>query len=205
MSFTYIRAYLSVVDDNRCPISIYSRLLIALFILGIGLTASVLMKEFPLDQTVPALINVDGSAPVNGRLESFPRDFTLNSSDSFGLNRIPAQWDDSNSELQRHFVGMQSQDQSEFSMGKKYPESSTMSDGDEKPSLPANSGGITKEDFLKLGYRRHKTINGDCLKKLAEEYLHDASRWKEIYNLNIDQLTNEDVVPIGIVLIIPAK
>ena len=54
-------------------------------------------------------------------------------------------------------------------------------------------------------YGRHTTVNGDRLDKLAEKYLHDADRWGEIYSLNSNQLSNKDVVPIGIVLIIPAK
>ena len=59
--------------------------------------------------------------------------------------------------------------------------------------------------LLKHGYIRHITVNGDRLNKLAEKYLHDESRWEEIFRANRNQLTNQAVVPIGIVLIIPAK
>ena len=90
-------------------------------------------------------------------------------------------------------------------MGKEYPKSTTTSDVDERPSLPANYRGISQEDLRKLGYIRHTTHNGDCLDGLAEQYLHDANRWKEIYELNRSELSNKDVIPIGIVLIIPAK
>lgn len=91
-------------------------------------------------------------------------------------------------------------------MDRTYPGASTMSDNNDKPSLPLNSGKkLSEEEYLKLGYRRHFTSNGDCLKKLAEQYLHDADRWEEIYKLNKDSLTNQNVVPIGIVLIIPPK
>ena len=208
MSFLYIRTYLSVVDDNRCPISIYSRFLIALFVLGIGLSASVIINALPLNHSDQALLNEGGTpTPVQGKLEAFPRDYTLNSLEPFGSYRIPLSKNDSFSGTQRHFVEKQTTDPSVFSMGKSYPENLKMSDIDnnEKPSLPSNYGGVSEEEFLKFGYRRHTTVNGDCLDDLAEKYLNDANRWQEIYELNKSELSNKDVIPIGIVLIIPAK
>lgn len=205
MSFINICPYFSVVDNNRCPISIYSRFLIALFVLGIGLTASVIMKELPQNDVISAMQNEEGaSSAVNGSLESFPRDFTLNSSDPFGSFRVPVRRDDSDSQQQPYFVGRPII-KPDAPMGKEYPKSTTTSDVDERPSLPANYRGISQEDLRKLGYIRHTTHNGDCLDGLAEQYLHDANRWKEIYELNRSELSNKDVIPIGIVLIIPAK
>lgn len=206
MSFLYTPAYLSVVDDNHCPISIYSRFLIALFVLGIGLTASVIIKALPQNEVVSTTRNNNGtSVPVNGNLESFPRDFTLNSTDPFGSYRIPVRRDNSNTQQKRHYVGKQSTDQYKQRMDKTYPGSTTTSDCDEIPTLPPSFRGVSEEELLKLGYRRHVTVNGDCLDGLAEKYLLDANRWKEIYELNRSELSNKDVVPIGIVLIIPAQ
>ena len=213
MSFLYISTYFSVVDDNRCPISIYSRFLIALFVLGIGLTASVALKGLSQNFDVPSILDFDGaSAVVNGSLESVPRDFKLQSQDAIEPYRIPINNTALNTGELRYGVNRQTPELSDCTMDKDYPSDAIkrsvnyqMSDNDEKPSLPLSSGGISEEDFLKLGYRRHTTVNGDKLDKLALRYLHDASRWGEIYSLNSNQLTNKDVVPIGIVLIIPAK
>ncbi|MBR5709458.1 MAG: hypothetical protein IKX40_01740 [Thermoguttaceae bacterium] len=213
MSFFYIRPYFSVASsNNNCPISIYSRFLIALFVLGIGLTASVLIKEFSQNYAAPSPLSFDeAAAPVKGTLESFPRDFTLNPS-TFG--RYPSRNNGQKSGPVRYSVSMTPAEKPD-AMERDYPgtstiscnipETPTLSGDDVKPSLPVNPDNISEEEFLKLGYRRHITVNGDCLKKLAEQYLHDANRWEEIYKLNKDSLANQNVVPIGIVLIIPAK
>ena len=206
MSFTYFRPYLTVVDNNGCPISIYSRFLIALFVLGIGLTASVIIKEFPQNEVASAPLNLDeASGPVNGSLESFPRDFLLNSPDPVGSYRVPIRSSAPSSEPLRHRVGKQPAEQPPRLMDKTYPGSPALSDSEERPALPSNFHGISEEELLQFGYIRHKTVNGDRLDKLAEKYLHDENRWKEIYELNRSELSNKDVVPIGIVLIIPAE
>ena len=213
MSFLYIRPYFSVVDDNRCPISIYSRFLIALFVLGIGLTASVIINAFPINKNVPSILDFDGApVEVNGSLESVPRDFKLQSQDAIEPYRIPINNTALNTGELRYGVNRPTPELSGCIMDKDYPGGAikkSVNDktlvNDEKPSLPLGSGGISEEDFLKLGYRRHTTVNGDRLDKLAERYLHDPNRWGEIYSLNSNQLSNKDVVPIGIVLIIPAK
>ena len=206
MSFFYIRPYFYAVDNNSCPISIYSRFFIALLVLGVGLTASVIIKELPQNHTVPTSLNLDEtSIPVKGSLESFPRDFTLNSS---AFNRLPPR-NDLNGPV-HHLVGKKAAELSALSMGKTYPGASQTTDVDDRPSLPPNTikradNNNPEEEKLKNGYIRHLTSNGDCLKNLAEKYLHNADRWEEIYNLNKNVLTNKNVVPIGIVLIIPTN
>lgn len=201
MSFFYIRPYFSVAAGNNCcPISIYSRFLIALFVLGIGLTASVIIKQLPQNQVALQSESIDeDAAPVKGSLESFPRDFTLNSTDPVGSYRFPIRNNPQDSKPKRHSVRMTPED-----MGTKYPGDCEQIDIDERPSLPPGSGDISDEELLKLGYRRHVTVNGDRLDQLAEKYLNDANRWKEIYELNRSKLSNKDVIPIKIVLIIPA-
>lgn len=214
MSFLYFRPYLSVVDSARCPISVYSRFLIALFVLGIGLTASVIIKEFPQKQSAPEPLNIGEAADdVKGSLEAFPRDFELNPMDPIGMNIVPTRLVGQDSQKQPYMVGKKPAEMPDL-MGKKYPESVTASDNDERPSLdvrpalpslPANYRTMPEKELLKHGYIRHRTINGDYLNGLAEKFLHDPERWVEIYELNRSVLTNKDVIPIGIVLIIPAQ
>lgn len=206
MSFLYIRPYFSVVDNNRCPISFYNRFLIALFVLGIGLTASVLIKELPQNDAIPTTTNVDeSSVPVKGYLESFPRDFTLNS--SMMMYNVSSRKGDPNSGPVHYSVGKQPAELSNVTMRPNYSDAngSEAGDNDEKPRLSPNLYEMPEEELLKLGYQRHLTRNGDTLSALAERYLHDSDKWIKIYEFNKDQLTNEKVVPIGIVLIIPLK
>lgn len=207
MSFLYIRPYLSVVDNNHCPISFYSRFLIALFILGIGLTASIIIKELPQNNVISTTTNVDEpAAPVKGCLESFPRDFTLNLS---LLNYFPTRRNDMSSEFVRYSVEKQPADASDVMMDKTYSgtKASGAGNNDEKPFLSANLNlyEMPEKELLKLGYQRHITRNGDTLSTLAERYYQDSQKWIKIYEFNKDQLTNEKVVPIGIVLIIPLE
>lgn len=204
MSFLYIRPYFLVVDNNRCPISFYSRFLIALLVLGIGLTTSVLIKELPQNNDLSTTTNVDDSAaPVKGYLESFPRDFTLNSSMMYNI----PQRNDLNSSPVRYSVGKPTSELSNVTMGKTYSDAKGSGAGytDEKPRLSPNLYEMPEEELLKLGYQRHLTRNGDTLSALADRYLHDPQKWIKIYEFNKEQLTNEKVVPIGIVLIIPLE
>ena len=51
--------------------------------------------------------------------------------------------------------------------------------------------------------RRHKVADGDTLTGLAVKYLGSADRYREIYDLNREMLTNPDLLPIGSELKIP--
>jgi nucleoid-associated protein YgaU len=51
----------------------------------------------------------------------------------------------------------------------------------------------------------HKIIDGDSLPALAERYLGDASRAKEIFEANRDVLTDFQLLPIGVELKIPPR
>jgi len=51
----------------------------------------------------------------------------------------------------------------------------------------------------------HVVVDGDTLPSLAERYLGDASRWKEIFDANRDLLFDPDVLPIGSRLRLPAQ
>jgi len=47
--------------------------------------------------------------------------------------------------------------------------------------------------------------SGDTLSKLAKEYLGDAKRYPEIFNVNKEVLTNPDLIKVGQHLKIPNK
>ncbi len=49
----------------------------------------------------------------------------------------------------------------------------------------------------------HVVADGDSLPKIAERYLRDATRAREVYNLNRDVLDSPDLLPIGTELRIP--
>jgi nucleoid-associated protein YgaU len=53
--------------------------------------------------------------------------------------------------------------------------------------------------------RTHIVVDGDSLAKLANLYLDDPTRGKEIYELNREALSNPDLLPIGIELKIPER
>ena len=53
--------------------------------------------------------------------------------------------------------------------------------------------------------RSHKIVDGDSLKQLAERFLGNADRYKEIFDLNRELLRSEDLLPIGVVLKIPPR
>ena len=51
----------------------------------------------------------------------------------------------------------------------------------------------------------HRIVDGDSLKKLAERYLHDESRYVEIFQANQHLLVQEDLLPLGERLLIPLE
>jgi nucleoid-associated protein YgaU len=53
--------------------------------------------------------------------------------------------------------------------------------------------------------RSHIVVDGDSLAKLAGRYLDDPRRADEIYQLNRHQLTNPELLPIGVELAIPSR
>lgn len=49
----------------------------------------------------------------------------------------------------------------------------------------------------------HKVESGDTLGKISKEYLGEAGKYMEVFNVNKDQLSNPDVIKIGQELKIP--
>ena len=52
-------------------------------------------------------------------------------------------------------------------------------------------------------YHIHKVESGDTLGKIAKEYLGEAGKYMEIFNINKDQLSNPDLIKVGQELKIP--
>lgn len=51
--------------------------------------------------------------------------------------------------------------------------------------------------------RSYTVVKGDCLWNIAKKLLGSGSRWKEIYNLNRDKISNPNLIYPGQVLAIP--
>ena len=52
-------------------------------------------------------------------------------------------------------------------------------------------------------YHIHKVVSGDTLGKISKEYLGEAGKYMEIFNVNKDQLKNPDMIKVGQELKIP--
>jgi nucleoid-associated protein YgaU len=56
---------------------------------------------------------------------------------------------------------------------------------------------------VRSGGRKYTVKSGDTLSKIAKEFYGDASKYKEIFNANRDQLDNPDRIKPGQELTIP--
>jgi hypothetical protein len=52
-------------------------------------------------------------------------------------------------------------------------------------------------------YAMHTVAKGESLSKIAKHYYNDMMKYKQIFNANRDQLSDENVIEIGQVLRIP--
>ena len=58
---------------------------------------------------------------------------------------------------------------------------------------------------LEESVRVHKVVDGDTLASLAQRYLGQADRAREIFEANRDVLPSPEALPIGAVLRIPPR
>ena len=58
-------------------------------------------------------------------------------------------------------------------------------------------------EFLPSYQNTITVVSGDNLSHIASRYLDDASRWREIYNLNRNTIDDPDVIRPGMVLRMP--
>ena len=85
-------------------------------------------------------------------------------------------------------------------LARSYPRSDGRTAGRRSPSAGlASPRGQRFSDRV----RTHKIVDGDTLPALAERYLGDANRYREIYAANRDLLPSPDILPIGVTLRIP--
>lgn len=63
--------------------------------------------------------------------------------------------------------------------------------------------GADDEEHAAKGPLQHKIVDGDTLRSLAKRYLGSETRFMEIFEANRDRLSNPEVLPIGVKLLIP--
>ncbi|NLS95603.1 MAG: LysM peptidoglycan-binding domain-containing protein [Planctomycetaceae bacterium] len=85
-------------------------------------------------------------------------------------------------------------------MAKAYPDFSG-SNGD-PAYLAAAFRGLGSQLVME---RVHAVRDGDTLEGLAQRYLGDRSRWREIYQVNRDRIQQPELLPLGTKLVIPPK
>lgn len=64
-------------------------------------------------------------------------------------------------------------------------------------TFPAETQKSTPSRSPMIIDRLHRIVDGDTLESLAEKYLGDAERWREILDQNKSLLTSRDLLPIG--------
>jgi|688.fasta_scaffold00776_43 nucleoid-associated protein YgaU len=67
----------------------------------------------------------------------------------------------------------------------------------------AGAKGAAKQEAVMTGGRIHEVKKGESLWKIAKSELGDGNRWKEIYELNKDQMKSPEAVRLGMKLKLP--
>lgn len=70
-----------------------------------------------------------------------------------------------------------------------------------KPAAKSTKG--AKKEALMTGGKIHEVKKGESLWKIAKSELGDGNRWKEIYELNKDQMKSPEAVRLGMKLKLP--
>jgi nucleoid-associated protein YgaU len=74
---------------------------------------------------------------------------------------------------------------------------------DKKPDFSDVQSGSSSTAPAAKGGRSYTVVAGDNLSKIAKKLLGNAARWREIHELNKDQIKNPDLIHPGQVLKIP--
>lgn len=74
--------------------------------------------------------------------------------------------------------------------------------GPDAKTASSGASAVGSTPALGLGYEVQK---GDTLSRIAQRILGDASRWKEIWELNKAQIPNPDLIHPGQQLSMPAR
>lgn len=68
-----------------------------------------------------------------------------------------------------------------------------------------NSGGASTAASADSSPKTYTVASGDSLSRIAKHMLGDASRWREIFEANRDQIENPDLIQPGQVLKLPTR
>ena len=70
--------------------------------------------------------------------------------------------------------------------------------------LTPDAGGAPQEDLDQEFPTRYTVVKGDNLSKIAKRFYGKTSYWKNIYEANLDQIKNPNLIYPGQQLVIPA-
>lgn len=68
-----------------------------------------------------------------------------------------------------------------------------------------NGTGLFERNRQRTIQRTHEVQDGDTLESLAQRYLGDRARWREIFDVNREQIQQPELLPLATKLVIPPK
>ena len=69
--------------------------------------------------------------------------------------------------------------------------------------IPAAASPEPERPAAQPQVKTYTVKSGDCLWNIAKKQLGDGNRWKEIHNLNLDKVSNPNLIHAGLVLVMP--
>ncbi|WP_027640413.1 LysM peptidoglycan-binding domain-containing protein [Enterocloster clostridioformis] len=69
--------------------------------------------------------------------------------------------------------------------------------------IPAAASPEPERPAARPQVKTYTVKSGDCLWNIAKKQLGDGSRWKEIHNLNLDKISNPNLIHADLVLVMP--
>ena len=69
--------------------------------------------------------------------------------------------------------------------------------------IPASASPEPERPAARPQVKTYTVKSGDCLWNIAKKQLGDGNRWKEIHNLNLDKISNPNLIHAGLVLVMP--
>nr|WP_304057464.1 LysM peptidoglycan-binding domain-containing protein [Enterocloster clostridioformis] len=69
--------------------------------------------------------------------------------------------------------------------------------------IPAAASPEPERPAAQPQVKTYTVKSGDCLWNIAKKQLGDGNRWKEIHNLNLDKISNPNLIHAGLVLVMP--
>lgn len=97
--------------------------------------------------------------------------------------------------------GMKVQVPSEVVLAQQFPQLVSGSSATPYAAPPSGPPGFSIDSH---GHPQFRIAKGDTLSSIAEKHLGRASRWRQIFGMNMDQLTSADSLTTGMVLRLPS-